>query len=127
LAGGDLTGAGLRRSWLPRSRTLHSLLTAVGAFPYKVFSVLCSVNYAPTQAFAERAATAHQACVTELSCTSPEILDAAERSGWQRQAGAVRQVSWGGDCYAYGLLVLGQIALIAEGDMKLGTGPRWCR
>jgi inositol-phosphate phosphatase / L-galactose 1-phosphate phosphatase / histidinol-phosphatase len=63
----------------------------------------------------------------ELSCTSLEILDAAARPGWQRLAGAVRRVSWGGDYYAYGLLVLGQLALVAEGDMKLGTRPRWCR
>jgi len=30
----------------------------------------------------------------------------------------VRRVSWGGDCYAYGLLALGQIDIVAEGDMK---------
>jgi histidinol phosphatase-like enzyme (inositol monophosphatase family) len=55
----------------------------------------------------------------ELSCTSPEMLDAADRPGWQQLAGAVRRVSWGGDCYAYGLLALGQIDIVAEGDMKL--------
>jgi myo-inositol-1(or 4)-monophosphatase len=55
----------------------------------------------------------------ELSCTSPEMLDAAGRSGWQRLAAGVRRVSWGGDCYAYGLLALGQIDIVAEGDMKL--------
>jgi histidinol phosphatase-like enzyme (inositol monophosphatase family) len=54
----------------------------------------------------------------ELSCTSPEMLGAAERPGWQRLSRAVRRVSWGGDCYAYGLLALGQIDVIAEGDMK---------
>ena len=30
----------------------------------------------------------------------------------------MRRVSWGGDCYAYGLLALGHIDVIAESDMK---------
>ncbi len=30
----------------------------------------------------------------------------------------MRRVSWGGDCYAYGLLALGQIDIIAESTMK---------
>jgi myo-inositol-1(or 4)-monophosphatase len=55
----------------------------------------------------------------ELSCTSPEMLDQAEKPRWRRLAAEVRQVSWGGDCYAYGLLALGQIDIVAEGDMKV--------
>jgi histidinol phosphatase-like enzyme (inositol monophosphatase family) len=55
----------------------------------------------------------------ELSCTSPEMLDTEETQRWQRLARAVRRVSWGGDCYAYGLLALGQIDLIAEAEMRL--------
>jgi myo-inositol-1(or 4)-monophosphatase len=55
----------------------------------------------------------------ELSCTSPDMLDAAETPRWRRLAAAVRRVSWGGDCYAYGLLALGQIDVVAEGDMKV--------
>ena len=31
----------------------------------------------------------------------------------------MRRVSWGGDCYAHGLLALGQIDVIAEASMKL--------
>ncbi len=54
----------------------------------------------------------------ELSCTSPELLG-AHRPAWQRLAGAVRRVSWGGDCYAYGLLALGHIDVIAEADLKV--------
>jgi len=54
----------------------------------------------------------------ELSCTSPEMLG-PYRDAWQRLAGAVRRVSWGGDCYAYGLLALGQIDVIAEADLKV--------
>ena len=54
----------------------------------------------------------------ELSCTSPEMLGAAEPR-WRRLAGAVRRNYWGGDCYAYGLLALGQIDIVAECDMKI--------
>jgi myo-inositol-1(or 4)-monophosphatase len=55
----------------------------------------------------------------ELSCTSPEIFTAASRPGWERLAGQVRRTSWGGDGYAYGLLALGQIDVIAEDTLKL--------
>jgi myo-inositol-1(or 4)-monophosphatase len=54
----------------------------------------------------------------ELSCTSPEMLG-NDRPRWRRLAGAVRRNYWGGDCYAYGLLALGQIDIVAEMDMKL--------
>jgi myo-inositol-1(or 4)-monophosphatase len=39
----------------------------------------------------------------------PRFLALAER---------VRRTSWGGDCYAYGLLALGQIDVIVECDLK---------
>ena len=55
----------------------------------------------------------------ELSCTAPGIFTAAETPRWQRLAGTVRRVSWGGDCYAYGLLALGQIDVLAEATLKL--------
>src|SRR5487761_469680 len=35
-----------------------------------------------------------------------------------RLAAATHRVTWGGDCYAYGLLALGQIDGIAEADLK---------
>jgi histidinol phosphatase-like enzyme (inositol monophosphatase family) len=55
----------------------------------------------------------------ELSCTDPAMMhgDAAGRFGALQAA--VRRTSWGGDCYAYGLLALGQIDIIAERTMKL--------
>ena len=53
----------------------------------------------------------------ELSCTGPGMLD-ADMPRWQQLADAVRRVSWGGDCYAYGLLALGHIDVIAEVAMK---------
>ena len=55
----------------------------------------------------------------ELSCTSPAIFTKAEAPRWQVLAGQVRRVSWGGDCYAYGLLALGQIDVVAEATLKL--------
>lgn len=54
----------------------------------------------------------------ELSCTSPEMLG-ADTPRWEKLRGAVRRNYWGGDCYAYGLLALGQIDIIAESDMKV--------
>jgi histidinol phosphatase-like enzyme (inositol monophosphatase family) len=54
----------------------------------------------------------------ELSCTSPEMLG-SDQARWQRLAGGVKRNYWGGDCYAHGLLALGQIDVIAETTMKL--------
>ena len=54
----------------------------------------------------------------ELSCTDPSMF-AADPAPWQRLAGAARRVSLGGDCYAYGLLALGQIDVIAEATLKV--------
>jgi myo-inositol-1(or 4)-monophosphatase len=54
----------------------------------------------------------------ELSCTSPEMLG-SDLPRFQRLSGAVRRNYWGGDCYAHGLLALGQIDVIAENTMKL--------
>lgn len=53
----------------------------------------------------------------ELSCTSPEMLGGA-LPRFRHLAAACRRVTWGGDCYAYGLLALGQIDIIAECDLK---------
>ena len=53
----------------------------------------------------------------ELSATSPEMF-AADLPRFQRLAARVRRTSWGGDCYAYGLLALGQIDVIVECDLK---------
>ncbi len=55
----------------------------------------------------------------ELSCTSPEMYAPEETAAWRRLRGAVRRASFGGDCYAYGLLALGQIDVIAEADLKI--------
>jgi histidinol phosphatase-like enzyme (inositol monophosphatase family) len=64
-----------------------------------------------------------RACLTldraELSCTSPEMFEAADWARWSLLAGTVARASFGGDCYAYGLLALGQIDVIAEADLKI--------
>ncbi|MFT9160523.1 MAG: inositol monophosphatase family protein, partial [Acetobacter sp.] len=54
----------------------------------------------------------------ELSCTSPEMLECAPHDGWKALKTAARRMTWGGDCYAYGLLAIGQIDLVAECDMN---------
>jgi len=55
--------------------------------------------------------------LAELSCTSPEML-ADDWPRWRKLAGLVRRNYWGGDCYAYGLLALGQIDVVVECDLK---------
>jgi histidinol phosphatase-like enzyme (inositol monophosphatase family) len=55
----------------------------------------------------------------ELSCTSPDMFGDGDTPGWERLRRAVRRTSWGGDCYAHGLVALGQIDIVAESDMKV--------
>jgi myo-inositol-1(or 4)-monophosphatase len=55
----------------------------------------------------------------ELSCTSPQMFDAGQAARWNRLASQAGRVTYGGDCYAYGLLALGQIDVIAEADLKI--------
>jgi histidinol phosphatase-like enzyme (inositol monophosphatase family) len=55
----------------------------------------------------------------ELSCTSPDLFSKAQADSFGRVQQAVRRTSWGGDCYAYGLLALGGIDAIVEPGMKL--------
>jgi myo-inositol-1(or 4)-monophosphatase len=54
----------------------------------------------------------------ELSCTSPDMFDAADAPRFDRLRQSARRVTWGGDCYAYGLLALGLIDVVAEADLK---------
>ena len=55
--------------------------------------------------------------LAELSATSPAMFG-ADLPRFDRLAGLVRRTYWGGDCYAYGLLALGQIDIIVECDLK---------
>jgi len=54
----------------------------------------------------------------ELSCTSPEIFDEAGMVRFERVRKAARRVTWGGDCYAYGLVALGLVDAVVEGTLK---------
>src|SRR5688572_9492882 len=54
----------------------------------------------------------------ELSCTSPEIFDAESRLGLDRLRAAACRVTWGSDCYAYGLLALGLVDVVVEAGMQ---------
>ncbi len=58
------------------------------------------------------------AAEAELSCTAPEIMTAEHAPRFANLQKHTRRTSWGGDCYAYGLLALGQIDVIAECTMK---------
>lgn len=55
----------------------------------------------------------------EFSCTMPEMICASEKAGFSRLSAACGRATWGGDCYAYGLLALGGIDVIAESSLKL--------
>ncbi|GBQ91962.1 inositol monophosphatase [Gluconacetobacter johannae DSM 13595] len=55
----------------------------------------------------------------ELSCTAPEMIEGAPTPHWDALRHSAKRVSWGGDCYAYGLLALGQIDIVAECTMKI--------
>ncbi len=64
-----------------------------------------------------------RACPTlgaaELSVTSPEMFEGGDIAAWHRLQAAARRTTYGGDCYAYGLLALGQIDVILESTMKI--------
>jgi myo-inositol-1(or 4)-monophosphatase len=55
----------------------------------------------------------------ELSCTSPDMFLRPDRPGFERLRGAARRVTWGGDCYSYGLLTLGLVDVVVEATMKI--------
>ncbi len=55
----------------------------------------------------------------ELSATSPAMFAGPAHARFERLAARAGRVSWGGDAYAYGLLAMGQIDVIAEASMKI--------
>lgn len=57
--------------------------------------------------------------LAELSCTSPQMFDAPDLSRFAAVSAAAGRTYFGGDCYAYGLLALGQIDVIAESGLKI--------
>ncbi len=54
----------------------------------------------------------------ELSATSPAMFDEDQAPRFARLQQACRRVYWGGDAYAFGLLALGQIDIVAECKLK---------
>jgi histidinol phosphatase-like enzyme (inositol monophosphatase family) len=54
----------------------------------------------------------------ELSSTAPEMFSPEAATRFARLQGKCRRVYWGGDAYAYGLLALGQVDIVAESGLK---------
>ncbi len=59
-----------------------------------------------------------QLAEAELSSTAPEMFDATQAARFARLKSQCRRVYWGGDAYAYGLLALGQVDIVAECNLK---------
>lgn len=55
----------------------------------------------------------------QLSVTTLDLFTPETRPRWERLAARAAQVTWGGDCYAHGLLALGLIDLVAETTYKI--------
>ncbi|MBE9607609.1 histidinol-phosphatase [Acetobacteraceae bacterium H6797] len=54
----------------------------------------------------------------ELSCTSPDMFDAVTGPRFESLKKSVRRVTWGGDCYSYGLIALGLVDIVVDDTMK---------
>jgi myo-inositol-1(or 4)-monophosphatase len=55
----------------------------------------------------------------ELSATSPQVFTGDLTPRWERMTGAALRTTFGGDCYAYGLLALGLLDVVVEATMKV--------
>ena len=53
-----------------------------------------------------------------LNTTSPALFSGADREAFLRLSESVRSTTYGGDCYAYGLLASGHIDLVVEAGLK---------
>lgn len=53
-----------------------------------------------------------------LYTTAPELFEGEDLPPWRRIHGAVKEVRYGCDCYAYGLLATGCIDLVVETTLK---------
>jgi myo-inositol-1(or 4)-monophosphatase len=54
----------------------------------------------------------------ELSCTSPDMFDAATGPRFAAVKATARRTTWGGDCIAYGLVALGLVDVVVDATMK---------
>lgn len=53
-----------------------------------------------------------------LYCTHPDVFSPEELVAFERAAGACRMARYGGDCYAYCLVALGQVDLVIEASLQ---------
>lgn len=56
--------------------------------------------------------------VAELSCTSPDMFPPGDAERFEKVRQAARRVTWGGDCYSYGLITLGLVDTVVETTLK---------
>jgi len=54
----------------------------------------------------------------ELSCTAPDMFALGRHAKFEQVRAAARRTTWGGDCYAYGLVALGLIDVVVEDTLK---------
>ena len=54
----------------------------------------------------------------ELASTAPDIFPEGADAGFLALRRAARRVTWGGDCYIYGLLALGLVDVVVDATMK---------
>ena len=50
--------------------------------------------------------------------STPDMFRGSAAAAWRRLARSLRRTRYGVDCYAYGLLSMGQIDLVAEASLK---------
>ena len=66
---------------------------------------------------------ATRACPTlaraELGATTPDMFVGADAASWARLTRAVGRTYYGGDCYTYGLVALGQVDISVDATMKV--------
>jgi len=55
----------------------------------------------------------------ELGATTPDMFVGADAAKWARLTGAVGRTYYGGDCYTYGLVALGQVDISVDATMKI--------
>lgn len=65
----------------------------------------------------------HSSSTTELHvatgyATAPDMFAGPDQAAWQRLAGSLGRVRYGIDCYAYGLLAMGCIDVVAEASLR---------
>jgi inositol-phosphate phosphatase / L-galactose 1-phosphate phosphatase / histidinol-phosphatase len=53
-----------------------------------------------------------------LNTTSPDLFEGDDQTRFRKIASASREVLYGGDCYAYGLVASGFVDLVVEMDLK---------